>query len=299
MAALDTSLIKLPVSVAEEIVTKAKDTSTIQSLSAASPMLFKDIEHIVFTKSPEAEFVAEGAQKSPAELEFKAVQGKRSKAQVTVRMSNEFEWADEDNQLKIIDEIIKQSSEALGRALDYGIYHAINPRTGTKVSGLTALTAGANEVTATDDPSADLDKMIDAVNEDYDVNGLALSKVFANRLRKVRVKNTGMRLYPEIPINLKTATIEGITAATSNTVSGRLAKTATGVEAILGDFGMIKWGIVRDLGLEKITMGDPDGLGDLKRLNQIAYRVEIVYSWAVLDPKAFAVLKAASSSVGA
>ena len=40
-------------------------------------------------------------------------------------------------------------------------------------------------------------------------------------------------------------------------------------------------------------MGDPDHKGDLKGLGQIAYRVEVVYGWAVLDPKGFAVLKAA------
>ena len=50
---------------------------------------------------------------------------------------------------------------------------------------------------------------------------------------------------------------------------------------------------IRDLGLEVIETGDPDGLGDLKRLNQIAYRLEIVYSWAVIDPAGFAVLKSA------
>lgn len=296
MAALDTKLITLPLEVAKEIVTKAQDTSTIQALSPSSPMLFRDVEHIMFTKSPEAEFVGEGVQKSPAELEVQMVKGVRQKTQVTVRMTNELQWASEDNQLQIIDEIINESSAALGRALDYGIYHAINPRTGTKVNELTALTAGANSVTATADPAADLDALIDAVNVDYDVNGLALSKAFANRLRKIRIKNTGMRMYPEIPINLNTGTIEGITAATSNTVSGRLAKTDPKVEAILGDFSMIKWGIIRDLGMEIITMGDPDGLGDLKRLNQVAYRMEIVYSWAVLDPKAFAVLKPATST---
>ena len=127
-----------------------------------------------------------------------------------------------------------------------------------------------------------------------DVSGIALSKKFANDLRKVRVKNTMARLYPEIPINLKTGSLEGINAATSSTVSGKLATTATNVLAILGDFSLIKWGIVRDLGLDVITMGDPDGLGDLKRLNQVAYRLEVVYSWAVLDPKGFAVLKSAT-----
>lgn len=295
MAAITTKNITLPKEVAQQVVTKARDTSTIAALSPSTPMLFKDMTHVLFSKEPEAEFVGEGAQKSPAEAEFAAVQGEIHKAQVTVRLSDEVKWADEDSQIGIIDAIVDASSAAIGRALDYGIFHAINPSTGTAASGMTALTAGANQVTATSDASADLDSLVAAVNESYDVDGIALSKSWANELRKIRVKSTGMRLYPEIPLNLKVGSLDGIAAATSGTVNGALAKTATNVLAILGQFGLIKWGIVRDLGLDVIETGDPDGLGDLKRLNQVAYRTEVAYSWAVLDPKGFAVLKSASA----
>lgn len=292
MAAIDSTKIALPRDVAAEIVSKARDTSTIQTLSAAEPALFRDVEHMVFTREPEAEFVGEGKQKADATAEFEPVPGGIHKAQVTVRLSDEVVWADEDNQLQIIDSIVAASAAAVGRALDYGVFHAVNPRDGAAIDSMTALTAGATSVTATDDPTADFDSLVDAVNADYDVTGIALSKTWANTLRKVRVKNTMQRLYPEIPLNLKAGSIEGVPAATSSTVNGKLAATATNVLAILGDFDLIKWGIVRDLGLEIIQTGDPDGLGDLKRLNQIAYRTEVVYSWAVLDPKGFAVLKA-------
>lgn len=295
MAAISTKSITLPKEVAQQVVAKARDTSTIAALSPSTPMLFKDMTHVLFSKEPEAEFVGEGAQKSPADAQFTAVNGEIHKAQVTVRLSDEVRWADDDSKLGIVDAIVDASSAAIGRALDYGIYHAINPSTGTAASGMTALTAGANQVTATSDASADLDSLVAAVNESYDVDGVALSKSWANELRKIRVKSTGMRLYPEIPLNLKVGSLDGIAAATSGTVNGALAKTATNVLAILGQFGLIKWGIVRDLGLDVIETGDPDGLGDLKRLNQVAYRTEVAYSWAVLDPKGFAVLKSASA----
>lgn len=295
MPAFTTANIKLPTEVAQEILRKAQDSSTIQVLSPSTPALFKNVENVIFTKEPEAEFVGEGASKSSMDPEFTPVKGEIHKAQVTVRMSDEVRWADEDSQLGIIDAITDASAKAVGRALDYGVYHGINPATGTSVEGMTALTAGANAVTATSDASADLDSLVEKVNESYDVSGIALSKKWANQLRKIRVAATGQRLYPEIPINLQTGSLDGIAAATSSTVNGSLAKAATNVLAILGDFDLIKWGIVRDLGLEIIETGDPDGLGDLKRLNQIAYRTEIVYSWAVLDPKGFAVLKAVSA----
>lgn len=51
--------------------------------------------------------------------------------------------------------------------------------------------------------------------------------------------------------------------------------------------------MIRDIWAEVIQYGDPDQTGvDLKAHNQIAYRTEAMFSYAVLDPKAFAVLKA-------
>ena len=215
------------------------------------------------------------------------------KLSVTVRFSNEVQWADEDSQLQIVDAIVDKSAAALGRGLDYLVFHGLNPATGMAATGLTALTTGATTVTATTDPAADLDALADAVDPGYSISGIGLSKAYASSLRKVRVKNTGLRMFPEIPINLNTGVVDGLAAATSNTVSGTLAKTATKVLAVMGDFNLIKWGIVRDINIETIETGDPDGLGDLKRLGQVAYRAEVVYSYAVIDPKGFAVLKSA------
>ncbi|MDY5137592.1 phage major capsid protein, partial [Actinotignum sanguinis] len=57
----------------------------------------------------------------------------------------------------------------------------------------------------------------------------------------------------------------------------------TNVRAIVGDFNNgIRWGIQKELPLEVIPYGDPDGAGDLKRKNEVALRLEIVYAWYVL-----------------
>jgi hypothetical protein len=37
-----------------------------------------------------------------------------------------------------------------------------------------------------------------------------------------------------------------------------------------------------------IRYGDPDGQGDLKRNNQVAFRAEVVYGWGIADLNAFA-----------
>lgn len=293
MPATNTTNIKLPVEIAKDLVSKVADTSVIQTLSASSPAIFANRASILFTQDPEAEIVGESAQHSSQTVGLKPVDHIIKKLSVTVRFSNEVQWADEDSQLQIVDAIVDKSAAALGRGLDYLVFHALNPATGMAASGLTALTADATAVTATTDPAADLDALADAVDPGYSISGIGLSKAYASSLRKVRVKNTGLRMFPEIPINLNTGVVDGLAAATSNTVSGALAKTATKVLAVMGDFNLIKWGIVRDINIETIETGDPDGLGDLKRLGQIAYRAEVVYSYAVVDPKGFAVLKSA------
>lgn len=292
--AMDTAKIKLPVSVATEITKKAKDTSTIAALSPAEPQLFLDKDYMVFNGSSEAEVVAEGTQKSSYDETLTTVVGKRFKVQTTTRVTSELKWADEDNQLEIMQNIQADQAKALGRVLDYVIYHAFNPKPKTTLDGFTALSTSAVQVTASGDDVEDIDALAEAVSDEYDINGIAMSKTWAARLRKLRVPATGMRLYPEIPISLQVGNLDGIPAATSGTVNGRLITPDTKVLAFLGDFSLIKWGMVRDIWSEIIAYGDPDQTGkDLKAYNQIAYRTEAVYSYAILDPKGIAVLKEA------
>ena len=295
--ALETSKVVLPTSVATYIKDNAKDTSTIAALSPSTPQLFTNADNLIFDGASEAEVVEEGTVKSSYDQPMSSLVGKRFKVQTTTRVTNELQWADEDNQLQIIKAIQSDQAKALGRALDYVVYHAVNPKPGTVMAGYSKLVDDAVQIAATDDPVADIDALTDALAlGEYDIDGIAMSKLWAAELRKLRVPATGMRMYPEIPISLKPGNIDGIAAATSGTVDGRKAKEATNVLAIIGQFDLIKWGIVRDITAEIILYGDPDQTGvDLKAHNQVAYRTEMVYAYTVMDPKGFAVLKAAKA----
>lgn len=289
--ALDTSKIKLPASVVASMVAKAKDTSVVAALSTPIPQIFADSKHMLFTDSAEAEVVAEGAKKSAYETSLKFVEGKRVKLVTTTRVTDELKWADEDCRLQIVEAIQADQVAALGRALDYVILHAVNPKTGSALDGYQSLVSQASSVTATEDEVANIDAMTDELIE-YSVNGLAVSREFASALRKLRVPATGQRLYPEVPLSLDVADIDGIRAVASGTVNGRKCTEQTKVRAIMGDWDAIKWGMVRDATAELIEYGDPDNTGvDLKGSNMIAYRTESMFSYAVLDPKAFCVLK--------
>lgn len=299
--ALQTSQIVLPRSVALEITQKAKDTSTIAALSPRRPEIFADETYLVFNGASEAEVIAEGAQKSKYEQTVTPVVGIKFTVQTTTRVSNQLLWADEDNRLEIIDAIQDDQAGAIGRALDYVVYHAINPINGNALgAGYTALKTSAQQAylgataanATTEQWVKSVDEMVNLVNDLYEINGFAMAKTYANALRTLR-NSDFQRLYPDIPLNLRVGNFEGIPAATSGTVNGRVITPATDVLAFLGDFSVIRWGMVRDMMAEVIPYGDPDGQGDLKRLNQIAYRTEAVYAYAVTDPSAIAVLHAA------
>lgn len=298
--ALSTEKITLPREVAAAITTKTKDTSTIAKLSPSEPQLFADKDYMVFNGASEAEVIGEGEAKSSYEQPMTTVSSKRLKLVTTTRVTDELEWADEDNQLEILTAIQADQAAAIGRALDYIVFHGFDPKKRTAIAGMTGLVTSGVQVTATGKHVNDVDLLADAVNEEYNITGVALSKTWASALRKERVAATGARLYPEIPLNLDAGWLDGVQAATSGTVNGRLITPATGVLAIMGDFDLIKWGMARDVKAEIIRFGDPDNTGkDLKGHNQVAYRTEAFISVAVLDTQGFGILKTKASSGGA
>lgn len=290
--ALSTSSIVLPRDVLGTVVGKIQDESVIAKLSTPTPSIFADQSHLYFTPSAEAEVVGEGVAKTAYDQTIAPVAGKLVKVQTTTRVSQELKWADDDNKLEIVEKITEDQAKAIGRALDYVGIHAINPKTGSALTGYDHITdTGHVAVTAQATAHESLDALVSALNSDYVINGLALSPAFANSMRTER-NSLAQRVFPDVPMNLQVGNVDGVAAATSSTVNGKLATTATGVLAILGNFDLFRWGMVRDPQVEVIEFGDPDGAGDLKRYNQLAYRTEACFVYAILDPAAFAVLSA-------
>lgn len=292
--ALQTNQVTLPTDVATAIVEKAEGTSTIARLSPADSLNgWADEHYNVFTGAAEASVVAEGAKKSGYEQPIQTVEGRRFTVQTTTRVSKQLQWADEADQLRILDAIQADQSKALGRALDVVVFHGVDPATGNALDGFTPLSASAVAVapSAKGDYVADIDALTDAV-VDWDINGIALSPRYAASLRKLRVSATGQRLFPEIPLAVTNAgSLDGIPAAVASTVSGARGHD-TGVLAFLGDFTNIRWRLARPITSEIIPYGDPDNTGvDLAGSNQVAYRTEAVFSYAIINPAALAVLK--------
>lgn len=196
---LQTTQVTLPNDVSLAVVGKAHGTSTIASLCPADKLGFLDDKYNVFTGKARAQVVAEGEKKAGYEQPITPKEGKRFTVQCTTRVSKQLQWADEDNQLQILDAIQSDQAAALGEALDYVVYHAVNPASGGKLTGYEALGSTATAVTAGTDQLANLDTLTDKLLK-VSINGIALSRTMANELRKLRVSNTGGRLFPETAV---------------------------------------------------------------------------------------------------
>lgn len=291
----------LPRNIADGMIKEARTLSTVAKLSGAEPQRFGETEYIIFNEFPKAEFVEEGAQKGSSTGGFNSVKAKPKKAQVTMRFNEEVQWASEDYQLSILGDLAGAGQEALSRALDLGLYHRINPLTGATI------TAWDNYVTKTTkrveigtaDADADLRAAVGLLLNQptsWGVNGIAIDPRFAWALSELQTKNadgspSGTQRYPNLGFGTDVTNILGINAAQGNTVSGTPEATDTKVRAIVGDFrNGIRWGVQRELPVELIRFGDPDGQGDLKRNNQIALRLELVYGWYAFEDR-FAVVE--------
>lgn len=310
-SSLATSAFTLPKHVAAGIWSKATTGSTVAALSGSEPMLFGDTQVMTFNQRPKAQFVAEGAQKAGTDPGFGTKTISPRKAQVTMRFNEEVQWADEDYQLGVLSLLGNEIAGALSRALDLGLYHAVNPLDGKALSGSPAKVLDSTNVvevldgTGGNTPAgADIEVETAAglvIADGFIPNGIALDPSYAWTLATARYSD-GRKKYPDLGFGTAISSFEGLNASVSSTVSapeatisgGAYATTNPTVKAILGDFTQIRWGVQRNIPVEKIVYGDPDGLGDLKRSNQIALRGEVVFGWAIMDTDAFSVIKNAT-----
>lgn len=293
MAALITSNFTLPQEVANGIWEKAQTESVLARLSGAEPQKFGTTNVMTLTAPPKAELVGEGAQKSPVPTAYGNKTVTPFKLQVTMRCSDEVKWADEDYQLGILNDMRKNAGIALGRALDLVGIHKINPLTGTVAASVTAgITDTTNTATLA---NGKYDQAVEAaagliIADGYTPTGIAMDPVLSFGIGTQRDAEE-RKLYPEVGFGTSVQSFLGMRAAVGDTVSGKQeipVASATNIIGIVGQFDAFRWGIQRDIRAHLIESGDPDGLGDLNRLNQIAIRAEIVYGIGIMDLNAFA-----------
>jgi hypothetical protein len=292
MAVMDTGDIAIPDQIFGPWLGKVNNGSAVAALSGAIPMQFGPGSTMTFDIG-EAEYVGEGANKGASTVTPTTKTVTPFKFHKTVRWTEEVQWADEDHQLNVVSQVLDLIQPALSRALDFGVFHGINPTGGAAVAAMTESlsdTTNSVELVAADAPYVSLDAADTLVLADgYVPRDVALDPSYASSFSTRRGTNSEVKLYPNFTLGTAVSELDGHRASVSNTVGAvGVAATPTTVKAFVGDFGTIRWGIQRQIGLELIRYGDPDGQGDLKRNNQVAYRAEVVYGWGIANLNAVA-----------
>lgn len=296
MATLATGSLSIPKQKLDPWLGKIQNGSAVAALSNSTPMTYGEGESWTFSIG-EAEYVGEGAPKGASTITPTSKTVKPFKFHKTLRMNEEVLWADEDRQLEVVDAILAEIQPSLSRALDFGVFHEINPTGGAVVA---AMNGGLTDTTNTVEyvgtgagaqkPYVSLDAADALVLADgFIPRDVALDPFYASKFSALRGASSEQKLYPNFHLGTEVSELDGHRASVSNTVRALgVAAVATNVIGFVGDFSAIRWGVQKSIGLEVIRYGDPDGGGDLKRQNQVAFRAEVVYGWGIADLNAFA-----------
>ena len=299
-----TSALDLAKHTASGIWQKNIKSGIISQLTPDDPQIMVgSTDFFTFTGTPKAELVGEGANKSSADGTPSKKTSKTYKVQLTYRFSDEVRYADEEYRLGLMEALAGNIAKGVSRAVDLVAIHGINPSTGEvaeSVADYITKNGNGHVINSTSaTPEVDLDAAAAALQgSGYAATGIALDPVYAGVLARTK-KTNGDRVFPELGLGFNVERIAGIDAAVSNTVSGSAefpGAISTGVGGIMADWNAIKWGIARNVPLHLIEYGDPDGAGDLQRTNEIAIRAEVVFGFAILDDKAFSIIKQAQVS---
>lgn len=305
MPILATSGITLPKNIASGLFKKTLTGSAVAALSGAEPQKFGEVTHMTLTGRPRAEYVGEGADKGTTGATFGTKVVTPHKVQVTMRFNEEVQWADEEYQLGVLTTLADEGGLALARALDLGVFHGVNPLAGTAIAGIVVgdrigTTTNSVEITTATltTPEIVIEQAAGLVIADgYIPNGIAFDPTYAWTVATARYSD-GRKKYPELGFGANITSFESLNAYSTTTVSGLPEASAnSNIKAIVGQWDLLRWGVQKSIPVELIKFGDPDGQGDLKRKNQIALRLEVVYGWGVMDLDGFATVKDAVANV--
>lgn len=299
MATLKAGTLDLANYVDSEIWSKSINAGVLSQLTPTAPELKVGATDIfTFTGTPKAELVGESGEKSSADEKPVKVTTGTYKVQVTYRYSQEVQLLGEEGKIQVVDALVGRILTALSRSLDLIAIHGINPKTGEVSPLVTSYLDKAGFASAVEldaqTPNVALSQAVGTlISNGYQPTGLALDPHFTYRLSQV-TDSQKRPLYPELQFGLNMDSFQGLTARSSDTVSGKndIKTPATAKDlAIVADWNTFRWGIAKEMGVKTIEYGDPDGSGDLQRTNEIAIRGETYLGFAFLDPKAYVVVK--------
>lgn len=274
-----------------DLIDKVKGKSSLAVLSQQKAVPFDGTTSFVFTMDSEIDIVAENGKKSHGGVSLAPIKMVPIKVEYGARVSDEFLYSSEEKKIDIIKSFNEGYAKKLARGLDLMAFHGINPRSGA-ASAVIGTNHFDSKVTQTvnftqANPDANIEAAVALIQgSEGVVSGLAADPQFSAALAAMRTGgDTNIRLFPELAWGANPGSINGLKADINNTVSG-----GSNDVAIIGDFeNYFQWGFAKEIPLEIIKYGDPDGSGnDLKNYNQVYLRSETFLGWGIMDPDSFA-----------
>lgn len=280
-----------------ELIQKTVGASALAKLCAAKPIPFNGQKEFTFTLDKEVDVVAENGAKTKGGATVAPVTIVPVKIEYGARVSDEFLYAAEDARLDILTAFAEGFARKAARGLDLMAFHGVNPRTGSasSVIGTNHFDSKVTQsvtIQASDKPDANIEAAVALVQgSEREVNGLVLAPVFKSELAK-QTTTDGAKLYPQLAWGSNPGEINGLRVESNTTLSANSSLD----RALVGDFvNAFRWGYAKEIPVEVIKYGNPDNdttLGDLKGHNQVYLRAEAYIGWGILDPSAFAFVKA-------
>ncbi len=273
----------------KDLINKVKGSSSVAALSAQTPIPFNGRKEFTFTMDSEIDVVAENGKKSHGGISLDPVTIVPIKVEYGARISDEFLYASEEEQLDILKAFNDGFAKKVASGLDIMVFHGFNPRSGaaSDVIGTNHFDAKTTQTITYDSsaPDANIEAAIAVIEgSDGDVTGMAIAPKVRSDLAAM-TKQNGEKLYPDFVFGGKPKTLGAHTLSINKTVA-----VGNVDAAIIGDFAnMFKWGYAKEIPMEIIKYGDPDNSGkDLKGYNQVYIRAEAYLGWGILDGSSFA-----------
>lgn len=286
-----------PAELASEMFNAVQGHSALAKLSAGKPIPFNGETTFVFSADGEAAIVAEGANKPAGDAAVASVTIRPIKFVYQHRVSSEFVY-NAESRLNYLQTFADGFAKKIARGLDIAAMHGINPadladasfKATNSFDGLVTGNTVTYVAASVDD---NINAAVQAVLADGgEVNGIAMSPAAGLALSAIKVN--GVAQYPEFRFGQNPDAFYGMGADVNSTVSVTGSDQGSDTDhVIVGDFqNAFKWGYAKNIPLEVIEYGDPDGQGDLKRTNEVVLRAEAFIGWGILRADSFARVKA-------
>lgn len=277
--------------VAQEMFSSVQGHSALAKLSQNKPMPFNGTDIITFSSTDEAAIVAEGAAKPDFAGSNNVIQIRPLKFVFGQRVNDEFRYAADEVRLEYLRGFADAFAKKIARGFDIAAMTGKDPQSAAAVSALATNNfhgVVTNVITATagQEDAAVQSAITALMGAGYQADGIVMTPAMASAL--AAIKYSGVPAFPELAWGGNPDRVKGL----ASDITTALGFDSSADDALVGDFtNAFKWGYAKDIPMEVIEYGDPDGQGDLKRYNQVYLRAEAYIGWAILDPSAFGIVK--------